>query len=37
MTANAIRAAIKYGNVDHAENVYARFVTQKQCESFLVI
>lgn len=37
MTANAIRAARKYGDVDHAENVYARFVTQNQFESFLVI
>ena len=37
MTANTIRAAGKYGEVDHAENVYARFVTQNQCESILVI
>jgi len=37
MTANAIRAARMYGNVDHAENVFAQFITQNQCESFLVI
>ncbi len=36
MTANAIRAARKYGDVDHVENVYAQFVTQNQCESILV-